>query len=359
MKGSEVVCFVLAFLMIVPAIAASGANGGIDDADQDDFYAGENVQPQSIATVVLPTRSGWLESSSNPPSQIENYNLYNEKTISITFTVTVEDSDDAHAETDQGSDPDTARITITADGQYQTALMVTDSTEEFSFGTSAYEYLPSSWSVEIFGVEFGGGKSMPPIFQPPNLLDRPDRFIGSRNSSLFVYVDQGLLWTIEVTYYHTGEPAWGGIAEFQFPDEVGWIDSRSGETAYVYYNLSHPNDIIHKVEVTVTINDSNEENDETDLGSDPDCARVTVSAEGFSLTQDVWSETSSTMVFETSEIGEYLPANWSVEIDGIVFGGGKPAYIYPSLGFRHTFLVYVDQGLEYVIQFTYWYEVWY
>jgi hypothetical protein len=135
--------------------------------------------------VTLDTISGWL-SSGGSAKHTEKFNL-EEYIFEIKFTIRVEDSDEEHAETDEGSDPDEVRVTVEEYGGTLNSSqdLVTPDTMIAKFEAASLTsegLLSGNWNVTFKGLEFGGGKT---VYGPGGMI---------------VYVDQGVAWTIDVYY---------------------------------------------------------------------------------------------------------------------------------------------------------------
>jgi hypothetical protein len=166
----------------------SDGDGVGDNADEfpDDptrskvYYIDDSLSPIS----------GWLDSGEDPEYSVHVEDIYlpGSDIYSITFEVHVEDSDEEHAETDEGSDPDNVRITVEegdgvhsdwgefwTDG-YLTYTFVADSLQDI-------DLLSDYWVVTIEGLEYGD-KS---VFGPFGLI---------------TYLDEGVAWTISVDFVY-------------------------------------------------------------------------------------------------------------------------------------------------------------
>ncbi|MCK4718559.1 MAG: hypothetical protein KAT70_07805, partial [Thermoplasmata archaeon] len=337
-----------------------------DDEPADDNTSAEPGEPgdegpDELEYVDLGYRSGWISSpdavEEGECEHTEVYTLAHRPCI-VFFTVTINDSDAAHAETDEGSDPDSAKVTV-SDGANITQsqnIYTTTGTYTFEFGVNRSEGadLGTQWTIEIKGMEFGGGKGAYNVPAPAEARPVP-----------FVYVDQGLAWAIEGGYWYDDEPVDDEPAEPSGPGYGdlgycnGWIASPDSvdeweEKEHIEsYNLGH---IPYKVFFTVTINDSDAAHAETDEGSDPDTAKVTVSDGGSSYLSQIISTTAGTYTFEfgLNESKEVVfGTSWTVEIEGQEFGGDKETSPGP-LGIANIYR-YIDQGLAWSIEGGYWY----
>ena len=155
---------------------------GGDDGTPDDGDDGSDEVSGNLVNVSMPQRSGWLESES--PEHQEPVAIPESTVVEITFRIHVEDSDEEHAETDEGSDPDIIKASATDNAeQSQQDTATTPGDMTFTFKAPEATYLAQNWTVKIWGQEFGGGK--------------PAYFFG-----FIVWVDQGVAWTLDVEYVY-------------------------------------------------------------------------------------------------------------------------------------------------------------
>jgi hypothetical protein len=131
----------------------------------------------------------------------------------------------------------------------------------------------------------------------------------------------------------------------------GWIQGDgSAASQAVPVNLNNTN--IVSVAFSVSVEDSNAENAETDQGSDPDEVTITISGGNFTETQNGMTPMALKTDFRAqggSEEITYLSQSWTVNIEATL-QGGKPVYFF-------GFIVYVDQGVAYTIDGEYTYMV--
>jgi hypothetical protein len=169
----------------------------IDDGEDDEDNGSQDDTPpqeEGIVNGSLQQRSGWIDSPDSGSSDkelihVEEYNFTEESLTEITFYIRLEDSDEEHAETDEGSDPDMVGINITSDaGDWVENVTWTPSEQEYTF-KAGNGYLSNLWSITIWGEEFGSGT--------PAYMYRPGTVY---NESVLVYIDQGAAWTINVNY---------------------------------------------------------------------------------------------------------------------------------------------------------------
>jgi hypothetical protein len=136
--------------------------------------------------------SGWIQEDGNEhAAQDFPLSLNNSNIVSIEITVMVEDSDGEHAETDQGSDPDSISVTVAGGNNTETKDGITPFSAIFEFtvqgGQEATDFLDGAWSVHI-DAALGGGK--------------PRFFFG-----FIIWIDQGVAYTISGQYTYLVEEA--------------------------------------------------------------------------------------------------------------------------------------------------------
>jgi hypothetical protein len=130
--------------------------------------------------------------------------------------------------------------------------------------------------------------------------------------------------------------------EVTFTPRRGWLnngDYKHDED----YNIKESN--VCEIRFRVFVNDSDAEHSETDEGSDPDTVKVHMESESHYYSK----EGKTPFYVETGWEYEFLPNNWTVTIEGISYGGGKPAYGPAGM------VVYVDQGVAWEIYGSYMY----
>ncbi len=132
---------------------------------------------------------------------------------------------------------------------------------------------------------------------------------------------------------------------------TGWIQG-DGSSASQSIGVNLNNSNIVSVAFSISVEDSNADNAETDQGSDPDEVSITVSGDNFTETQDGMTPMSLSTDFRSqggSKEITYLSQSWTVKIEATL-NGGKPVYFF-------GFIVYVDQGVAYTIDGEYTYMV--
>ncbi|MCK4718908.1 MAG: hypothetical protein KAT70_09585 [Thermoplasmata archaeon] len=181
--------FAMIVAMLFIAVASAGCLGG----DKDDKGPTGSTTTTETSAGIIPPKSGWI-SSPDAVDVVETEHRENFTTpgpvISMTVTVRIEDSDAAHAETDDPSDPDTAKVTVSdgANGSMSQTISTTTGTYTFELGVNGSEEAAfgTNWVIEIKGMEFGGGKETSP--GPFGV------------AMVLVFIDQGLAWSIEGKY---------------------------------------------------------------------------------------------------------------------------------------------------------------
>jgi hypothetical protein len=161
---------------------------GIGD-NSDEFPDDPSMSTCNYYDESLNTIKDWLDSQDPAEDAEVDEDVYfpNDYIYEITITVHIEDFDEAHNETDNGSDPDQVRITV-SDGDQLTQEsedVWAPSTVTFWFradSTDPDDLLCVFWIVTIQGLEFGGGKK---VYGPFGFI---------------IYVDQGVEYTIDVEY---------------------------------------------------------------------------------------------------------------------------------------------------------------
>ncbi len=131
------------------------------DGDNSDEFPNDPARSKTIYfDVTLETISGWLNSEDNPGSAKHKEHIYLQEAyiFEITFTVHVEDSDEYHDDSDEGSDPDEVRVTVESkDGTlHYSQDLVTPVTMTISFEADSLEYedlLANNWTVTIQGLD--------------------------------------------------------------------------------------------------------------------------------------------------------------------------------------------------------------
>jgi hypothetical protein len=156
----------------------SDGDGVGDNADEfpDDPTRSKTIYNEAS----LPPRSGWIDSDGNT-THIEEYNFLESDIYEVRFQVLINDSDEAHADTDEGSDPDLVYVTLQG-GEYLDSFII-ETPINWAMGWSSDFLLPNDWTVTIEGLEFGNKSVLGPF-------------------GLIVYVDQGIAWAIFVDYVY-------------------------------------------------------------------------------------------------------------------------------------------------------------
>ena len=156
-----------------------GEDDGIQDGEDDGVWDGEGdgMGYGSISEI-----SGWADRQEGGVANVSvPVNITEELLTKITFNILVEDSDEAHSETDEGSDPDEISVSITWGSMTRDAgPLLTPAKFTIEFTAPAGDFLASSGTVYIDGI-LNGGKPYGP-------------------AGFVVYVDQGFAYTINADY---------------------------------------------------------------------------------------------------------------------------------------------------------------
>jgi hypothetical protein len=190
-RGDMVRKRVILIAILLVAVAFAGCLGSGEDDKKESA-------PELVAKHgTIQRMSGWAESnwadSSNEPFIVDvdiGLTLNHSNVVQVQFTLKVEDSDPAHSESDQGSDPDD--VTVTASGGNTTTdekKGTTPATINIEVKTVATAneavYLSQNWVVHLHADCYGG---------------KPMYFFG-----FIVYKDQGVAWTLEGEYTYMAE----------------------------------------------------------------------------------------------------------------------------------------------------------
>ena len=148
-----------------------------DDEDPQSDSDGTNKVYNQAS---LSPRSGWIDAGGDATHEEEFY-LEENNIYSIQFKIEIEDSDVEHAETDEGSDPDSVKATVEGGKYFYTDSGYTPFNMEVDWKSESL--IPNNWTVTIEGIKFGGGK-------PFGVSGKVE------------YVDQGIAWKIYVDYVY-------------------------------------------------------------------------------------------------------------------------------------------------------------
>jgi hypothetical protein len=146
----------------------------------------ENKEPVKMQkNGMIEKQEGWIEDDGNEHAYSEiSIPVNDSNLIRVKISVRVEDSDAAHSETDQGSDPDNVIVTVSNGNATETQEGPTPFSYSFEFkvlgGAETTEYLAQGWSVTI-DAALGGGKP---------------RFV----FGFIIWVDQGVAYSIDGDY---------------------------------------------------------------------------------------------------------------------------------------------------------------
>jgi hypothetical protein len=170
---------VLVIAVIIVMAAFAGCLGGEAEKKKSNTPV---LVPKNAKS---PTQSGWIDDDGNEHASAPiTVGLNDTNIVHVKFTIRVDDSDPAHSDSDEGSNPDDVTVTISSgnDTEKKGGPTPFSATIEFNApgGTEAPEYLDQSWTVQI-DADLGGGKPM--------------YFFG-----LIVWIDQGIAYTVDCEY---------------------------------------------------------------------------------------------------------------------------------------------------------------
>jgi hypothetical protein len=138
--------------------------------------------------------------------------------------------------------------------------------------------------------------------------------------------------------------------------ETGWIaspDSSGGGATEATLTAPFEGEL-QSMSINVTIRDTDAEHSQTDEGSDPDSATIIVGDTVFEVSTEPSSGEGQVMQELTKADLSSFNDSIEIQIMGNEFGDGVhptgPGGIIPII-----FLQYIDQGLEYEVEFTYVY----
>ena len=160
------------------------------------FKKKEPVQPKKIpveVTMTIGPETGWISSPDAADGGATEATIsapFEGELQSLSLNVTIRDSDSEHAQTDEGSDPDSATIMV-GDTVFQVSTEPSSGEgqvmqEMTKADLSAFN---DSIEIQIMGNEFGDGV-------------HPTGPIGIVPIPFLVYIDQGLEYELEFTYIY-------------------------------------------------------------------------------------------------------------------------------------------------------------
>lgn len=173
-------------IIILLAAATAGCSGEEKKKSKKTSY--EKV------TGNYPQETGWLDSDmGDTPQHVDSTIMLDlnvsEKISEITIMASFQDSDSAHSESDEGSDPDDVTITLT-DGTNvsQPAIGTTPCNLEVVLNGTGEDdsHMSGVWELHV-QAECGAGK-------PYTLVPRPGMI------SLLQYKDQGIAYSLQINY---------------------------------------------------------------------------------------------------------------------------------------------------------------
>jgi hypothetical protein len=182
---------VILITILIVAVVFSGCLGNGDDDKKESTP--ELVQKHgTIQRMTGWAESGYANDDSEPYELDQDIGVVLNHTniVQVKFILRVEDSDSAHSESDEGSDPD--EIAVTASG----GNITTDERRGVTPATITIEvkasdqgaeggYLGQNWALHLHADCYGG---------------KPMYFFG-----FIVWKDQGVAWTLEGDYTYMGE----------------------------------------------------------------------------------------------------------------------------------------------------------
>lgn len=180
----------ITLVVLVAVIGMTFSAGCLDNGP-----AKKTKKAPEVLSGSMEPQSGWLNYDAQPITF--NISANGTALISLNVTVAIQDSDDAHAQTDEGSDPDTVQIDVkSVDGAWSVSqkLSTTEGTTTITIPNenitvSDGETLPTDWTITISGVQFGGG--VHPT-GPAGIVPIP----------FLTYVDQGCAYKVSAEYQY-------------------------------------------------------------------------------------------------------------------------------------------------------------
>lgn len=176
--------WVLLVTITIIMAAFAGCLGGGSEGPK------ENPSTLVVKHGTIQPISGWIDTDGNEhASQSFQINLNDTNIVSVTFKVSVEDSDPGHSETDEGSNADDVTVTVTGNNETDSYQQTTPLSASIEFnspqGRDPPVYLGENWDVQI-EADLGGGKP---------------RFV----FGFIVWIDQGVAYTISGDYSYMAE----------------------------------------------------------------------------------------------------------------------------------------------------------
>ena len=175
------------FLIILLAAASAGCFGKTSSSKS------ESIKFETVPGN-YPPESGWLDSDMGDSPQHVDTTIpldinVSEMVVEIVVLMTFEDFDAAHAESDDGSDPDEVTITLTDGRNTSTpATGITPCSLEIGFNaTSEGAFMAGTWEIMIQATCNPG--------KPYTILPRPGLIL-----TPLQYKDQGIAYTSDLSY---------------------------------------------------------------------------------------------------------------------------------------------------------------
>ena len=144
-----------------------------------------------------PRESGWLDSDMGDNTQLVDSTLpldinFSARITIISIGMRFEDSDSAHQESDEGSDPDEISISLTnGDNTTEVVTGMTPCNLQVQMNSTKGSHLTGDWQINVHAT-CGAGK-------PFTFIPRPG------NIAFLQYKDQGIYYDLEVSYTYLEE----------------------------------------------------------------------------------------------------------------------------------------------------------
>ncbi len=181
---------ILPLVMLFSIIIVSGALSGCLGEEETESKS----RKTTVSSGTVPEKSGWLAYDATEPVTT-GFTANGTKLISLSVNVEIRDWNQEHAETDEGSEPDTVQVKVESDGgAFSYTERVTTSGSDGIGNTTieiteeeAGETLPTAWTVSVTGEEFGGGNNPT---GPGGIVPIP----------FLIYIDQGCEYSVTGSY---------------------------------------------------------------------------------------------------------------------------------------------------------------
>jgi hypothetical protein len=181
---------VILFILILLTAGLSGCFGKSESKKKSSGPSYKEIPGEVIR------ESGWIDSDmGDTPQHVDSTISLTQINASTKITmiqvrIKFDDSDAAHAESDEGSDPDDVTITL-SNGMNESAPVTgtTPATLELQMGLNSTEedsFMMGSWEIHVTAV-CGAGKPFTYVPRPGNI-------------AFLQYKDQGIAYDIEVDF---------------------------------------------------------------------------------------------------------------------------------------------------------------